>query len=190
MRVTQAYRYELKPHNVQRTALAKHAGTARFAWNWALARRIERFANNEGKEQFSSAMADHREWNVWKRDNAPWAYEVSKCAPQESFRDLYKAFRAFWQGRREGRNIGFPTFKKRGIHDAFRLTGSIKAYGDIVQLPRLGTIRVKETTDVKGTVLSKVDEDITKTYVCYAHIVICCDQPYRVDGVTQGAAAP
>ncbi|MBU3934170.1 MAG: helix-turn-helix domain-containing protein, partial [Candidatus Omnitrophica bacterium] len=37
MLVQQAYRYELKPNNKQRTLLAKHAGTARFAYNWGLA---------------------------------------------------------------------------------------------------------------------------------------------------------
>ncbi|MGH2693717.1 MAG: helix-turn-helix domain-containing protein [Actinomycetota bacterium] len=34
----QAFRFELDPNNVQRTAIAKHAGTARFAYNWALER--------------------------------------------------------------------------------------------------------------------------------------------------------
>ena len=43
MKISQAYRYELKPNNKQRRLLAKHVGAARFAWNWALARRIERF---------------------------------------------------------------------------------------------------------------------------------------------------
>jgi len=32
----QAFRYELAPNVGQRLLLAKHAGCARFAWNWAL----------------------------------------------------------------------------------------------------------------------------------------------------------
>jgi putative transposase len=36
MLVQQAYRYELKPNNKQRTLLAKHAGCARFAYNWGV----------------------------------------------------------------------------------------------------------------------------------------------------------
>jgi len=168
MEVTQAYRYELKLNNVQRTLLAKHAGAARFAWNWALARRIERFEQQEGKEKFSSAMQDHRAWNSWKQEHAPWAYEVSKCAPQESFRDLDKAFTAFWKGRKEGRPVGFPKFKKKGVHDSFRLTGSIKAKGEAVQLPRLGPIRVKEVTNVKGTILSAtVSREADRWYVSF-----------------------
>jgi putative transposase len=168
MQITQAYRYELKPNNRERTLLAKHAGTARFAWNWALARRIERFERNEGKEKFTSAIAEHRAWNVWKQEHAPWTYEVSKCAPQESFRDLDTAFKAFWRGRKEGKPVGFPKFKKKGIHDAFRMTGSIKANGETVQLPRLGTIRVKETTAVKGTILSAtVSREADRWYVSF-----------------------
>ena len=92
MLVTQAYRYELKPNNVQRTMLARHAGTARFAWNWALARRIERFATNDGPQRFSNAVRDHKTWNAWKKEHAAWACEVSKCAAQEAFRDLDRAF--------------------------------------------------------------------------------------------------
>jgi len=36
--VFQAFRYELDPNNAQRSALASHAGAARYAWNWGLAR--------------------------------------------------------------------------------------------------------------------------------------------------------
>jgi IS605 OrfB family transposase len=37
MRAQQAYRYALAPNNAQRSALASHAGAARFAFNWGLA---------------------------------------------------------------------------------------------------------------------------------------------------------
>ena len=101
MIVTHAYRYELDPNNAQATLLAKHAGAGRFAWNWALARRIQRFASRDGKDRFSDAMSDHREWNMWKIANASWVREVSKCVAQEKFRDLDRSFRAFWKARKE-----------------------------------------------------------------------------------------
>ncbi|MCZ6794278.1 MAG: RNA-guided endonuclease TnpB family protein, partial [Planctomycetota bacterium] len=155
MLVRQAYRYELKPNNRERTLLAKHVGVARFAWNWALARRIERFEKNQAKERFTNAVADHREWNEWKKENAPWWAEVSKCAPQETFRDLDRAFQNFWQGRKAARKVGIPKFKKKGVRDSCRFsTGAIKVLGSHVQLPRLGKIRVKETTAVRGRILS------------------------------------
>ena len=156
MIVTRAFRYELDPNDRESTLLARHAGTRRFAYNWALARRIERFQKREGRERFSNAMADHRDWNTWKRQGAPWAGEVSKCAPQEAFRDLDRAFIAFWKGRKKSHGkVGFPKFKKKGRHDSFRLTGTIRVVdARIVQLPRLGRLRSKEEMAVSGRILS------------------------------------
>jgi putative transposase len=53
-------------------------------------------------------------------------YEVSKCAPQEALRDLDRAFKNFFSNLKKGKKPGFPKFKKKGLHDHFRLTGSIK----------------------------------------------------------------
>ena len=156
MIVNRAFRYELEPNDREATLLAKHAGTSRFAYNWALARRIERFKTQEGRERFSNAMADHREWNVWKRENAPWAREVSKCAPQEAFRDLDRGFFSFWKGRKKSSGrVGFPRFKKKGRHDSFRLTGTIRVLdARTLQLPRLGRLRSKEEMVLRGRILS------------------------------------
>lgn len=37
MNITKSYKVELDPNNKQRTLLVKHAGVARFAYNWGLA---------------------------------------------------------------------------------------------------------------------------------------------------------
>ncbi len=41
MKVSRAYRVELDPTNVQRTSMLRHAGIARFAYNWGLQRKQE-----------------------------------------------------------------------------------------------------------------------------------------------------
>ncbi|MCL0101380.1 transposase [Peptococcaceae bacterium] len=89
-------------------------------------------------------------------------YEVSKCAPQEALRDLDRAFKNFFKGR-----ANFPKFKKKGVHDSFRFTGTIKVFPKHVQLPRLGKIRVKEkTTKCKGRILSTtVSREADRWYV-------------------------
>jgi len=168
MRILQAYRYELKPNNAHKTLLAKHAGAARFAWNWGLARRLEQLQTTEGQERFPNAIEQHREWNHWKQEHAPWAYEVSKCAPQEALRDLDRAFATFWNARKMGREVGFPKFKKKGVHDSFRLTGACRVYARAVRLPRLGRIRTKECTDLKGRILSAtVSTEANRWYVSF-----------------------
>lgn len=59
-----AYRVELDPRNKQRTVFLRHAGTARFAWNWALARRIEEY---KATKKSSNAIAQHKQLNALKK---------------------------------------------------------------------------------------------------------------------------
>lgn len=135
----------------QRILLAQHAGTARFAFNWGLQQRIELY---EQEKKSTNAMEQHRLLNTLKKDSFPWMYDVSKCAPQEALRDLDRAFKNFFRGIQKGRSIGFPSFKKKGQRDSFRLTGTIKVRSKEIQLPCLGIIRVKEKTKLCGRILS------------------------------------
>src|SRR5262249_42036875 len=146
-----AYRYELKPNVTQRILLAKHAGCARFAYNWGLAERIKQY---ELHKTTTNAIEQHRKLNSLKQTEFPWMYEVSKCAPQEALRDLDKPFKSFFQGIKQGKSVGFPQFKKKSSHGSFRVTGSIHVNENEIQLPRLGCIRTKEITRVQGKILS------------------------------------
>jgi putative transposase len=149
MKVLQAYRFALAPAPSQERMLRSHAGAARFAWNWGLARCKERYAD-EGR--WYSGIDLHKLWNTAKKADPAlaWWGENSKCAYQEAFRDLDRALRDFAKsrrGERKGRRLGFPRFKKRGrCRDSFRFTGAIACAGTTVTLPRLGTIGTHEST--------------------------------------------
>lgn len=152
MQINCAFKYELKPNREQRIALAKHAGTARFAYNWGLAARQKLY---EETKTSTNAIAQHKELNALKKTDFPWMYESSKCAPQEALRDLDKAFKNFFRGLKAGQKIGFPKFKKKGLRDSFRLTGTIALKGKNVQLPKLGVLRLKEDpSKFSGRILS------------------------------------
>lgn len=147
MKILRAFKTELDLNNKQKTACARHAGAARFAYNWGLARKQEAYANGE---KTPSAIDLHRELNKLKKSELSWMYEVSKCAPQEALRDLDNAFAHFFRRMKEKRDgnkvkVGFPRFKskKNGL-GSFRLTGSIRVYEKSIQLPRLGLLRLKE----------------------------------------------
>lgn len=163
MKRNKAYRYEMKPNVSTRILLAKHAGTARFAFNWGLAKRIALY---EQEKKSTNAIEQHRLLNSLKATEFPWMYEVSKCAPQEALRDLDRAFKNFFRGLKQGKSIGFPAFKKKGDRSSFRLTGTIKIQGSKVQLPRLGSIPLKETPNVQGEILSaSVTREADRWYV-------------------------
>ena len=144
MLINKAYRYELDPNNIQRSSLAQHAGVARFAYNWGLEKRIAQYKNNQGNDRFTNAMKQHKLLSSLKKDQFSWMYETSKCAPQEALRDLHRAFKNFYRGLKNGKKIGFPRFKRRGVRDSFRLTGTIRFHERAIQLPRIGKIRIKE----------------------------------------------
>ena len=150
IRVIQAYRFALDPSAAQERALRSHAGAARFAWNWGLARCQERY---EAEGRWYSGTGLHKLWNAQKKADPAlaWWAENSKCSYQEAFRDLDRALRDFTASRkgiRKGHRVGFPRFKKRGkCRDSFRFsTGVMRCAGSTVTLPRLGAVRTHEPT--------------------------------------------
>jgi putative transposase len=149
MKLVRGYKVELKINNKQRTLLRKHAGAARFAWNWGLARRIEEY-KQQGKS--SNAIEQHRELNALKQTDFKWMYEVSKCAPQEALRDLDRAFANFFRRVKNGeKKVGFPKFKsKKGGRRSFRLTGAIRVERDKIRLPRIGWLRLCQRDYIPG----------------------------------------
>jgi putative transposase len=130
--------------------LRSHAGAARFAWNWGLARCRERY---DAEGRWYSGADLQRLWNEVKKadPSLSWWGENFKCAYQEAFCDLDRALRDFAASRngdRKGRRLGFPRFKKRGrCRDSFRFaTGAMRCAGTMVTLPRLGVIGTHEST--------------------------------------------
>jgi len=156
MMIRKAYRYELDPNNVQKTALLQHAGVARFTYNWGLDQRIKLYKDNQGNDRFTDPMKQHKLLTSLKKTQFPWMYECSKCAPQEALRDLGRAFQNFYRGLKEGKRVGFPRFKSKGMNDSFRLYGTIQFEGRMIQLPKIGKIRIKEKRKryCKGRILS------------------------------------
>src|SRR5262249_16026721 len=146
--IQRAYKTELALNNRQITACKRHAGAARWAYNWGLQRKQAAY---EATGTSPSAVDLHRELNALKPTELPWLYDVSKCAPQEALRNLDAAFAHFFRpcalkkaGKWKG-TVGYPQPKtrKQGL-SSFRLTGSIVVWPDAIQLPRLGRLRLKE----------------------------------------------
>jgi putative transposase len=118
LRVTRAYKAELDLNDRQVTACKRHAGAARSAYNWGLARKQDAYKAT-GKSP--SAIDLHRELNALKQTELAWMYQVSKCAPQEALRNLDTAFAHFFrrcqlkqEGKLKGKwqdKLGYPQRK-------------------------------------------------------------------------------
>ena len=181
MLVTQAYRFELDPNDECRSALASHAGAARFAYNWALGlvsnhlagrRALVVLAMRSGAaradaEEWADGLlgplpwslpALRRAWNQGKAEVAPWWAENSKEAYNTGLDALARALDAWSKSRRgarKGAAVGFPRSKTKRARRSFRVTTGSFGILDArhVRLPRIGAIRTKEPTSKLAVLL-------------------------------------
>jgi putative transposase len=150
MQIQRAYKTELKLNNKERSLLAGCAGAARYVWNWGLRQKIDEY---EATGKSPSYYELHRRLNALKKGELSWLYQYSKTIPQESLRDLDRAFVNFFRrvkGNGQKNNgkdekPGFPRFKSRKQRRGrFRVWGSIHVADDRIKLPRIGWLRLKE----------------------------------------------
>jgi len=146
-----AHRIALDPNDVQATYFARAAGTARFAYNWALAewkRQYEAWKADNSQPKPSQA-ALRRQLNALKREQFPWMLEVTKNAPQMAIIQLGEAFKNFFAGRAK-----YPQFRKKGVHDRFTLTNDqFSIDGSRIRIPNLGWVRMRETLRFAGKIM-------------------------------------
>ena len=181
MEIFRAYKTELDPNNVQRTVFLKHAGASRFAWNWGLSRRIEKY---EATGKSNNAIEQHRQLNALKPTEFPWMYDVSKCAMQESLRDLDKAYQGFFRRVKASKKPGFPKFKSRknGI-GSFRLNGAIHVTDTHIKLPRIGWLRLKEDGYIPTDGIHILSVTISESAGCW-FVSVQCKQEIEVTQAT------
>ncbi len=64
MKITRGYKTELDLNKKQKTMCLQHAGTARYAYNWALAKKQEAYKKGE---KVPTAIDLHRALNTLKK---------------------------------------------------------------------------------------------------------------------------
>jgi putative transposase len=159
-----AHRYALDPTPAQERALRSHAGAARAAFNWGLARVKANLAQREAERSYDIAEANltpavswslyslRKDWNAAKDTVAPWWRECSKEAFNTGLDQLARALKNWGdsrKGKRKGRPAGFPRFRsKRKARMSVRFTtGAVRCEGAHAVLPRLGRIKLHERAD-------------------------------------------
>jgi putative transposase len=160
-----AYRYALDPTPAQERALWSHAGAARVAFNWGLARVLANLSQREAERSYGIPDADltpsiswslywlRKAWNAVKDDVAPWWRECSKEAFNTGLDALARALKNWGEsrtGKRKGKPVGFPRFRsRRKARPSVRFTtGAIRCEATGAVLPRLGRIKLHERADL------------------------------------------
>lgn len=160
-----AARFALDPTPSQVRAMRSHAGAARVAFNWGLARVKANLSQREAERSYGIQDADltpsvnwtlaglRRVWNTVKDDVAPWWQECSKEAFNTGLDALARALDSWSKsrrGKRKGKPVGFPRFRsKRKAKPSIRFTtGAIRCEAMHAVLPRLGRIKLHERADL------------------------------------------
>jgi putative transposase len=133
------YRYRFYPTNQQQQSLAQLFGCVRVVWNDALAlcKQSDKKPSSADLQKIVITGAKNTEERVWLGD-------VS-CVPlQQSVADLDIAFKNFFnscKGKRKGRKVGYPKFKKRTNSQSARFrVGGFSLKGDGVYLAKIGIV--------------------------------------------------
>ena len=165
MLVTHAYRFALDPTPRQVGVLLAHAGAARVAHNWALARVTANLGQRAAERSYGVAEDDltpafgwsmyemRKAWNRVKGEVAPWWAGNSKEAYATGIDNLARALKNWSdskKGKRKGPRMGFPRFmSRRGSTPSCRFTtGTLRLEDDRkhVTLPVVGTLKTHENT--------------------------------------------
>lgn len=148
MILRRVYRFKLEPTLTQTQKLYQQAGSRRFVYNWALARRIEVYeATKEGLRYVEQNKALTQ---LKKQEATLWLKDADSQALQEALRDLDKEFQNFFAKRSR-----FPKFasKNKG-HFAFRIPQRVRVESGKVYCPKIGWIRIRQSQEVEGVTKS------------------------------------
>jgi putative transposase len=116
--IRQAYRFELAPTAEQAVFMGACAGAARFWFNQALdevKRRLDARRRGEDVSMPWSYKALCSEFDRdWRAERCGWQREVVCGSYQGGFESLGRALKNFSEGRKAGRRVGFPSFRRKG----------------------------------------------------------------------------
>jgi putative transposase len=134
-----AKKVRLRPTPEQEQQLWRSAGTARWVYNWTLARQEENYRNG-GK--FLSDRGLRKELTLLKQtEEYAWLYEVSINVAKQAVKDACDAFKKMFKGK-----SGKPKFKskKRSKPAFYNDTEKLKVRDGQVLLEKIGWVQTNE----------------------------------------------
>lgn len=132
------YKYRFYPTDQQQESLAQLFGCVRVVWNDALAScQSDKYP---GYNTLSKALTQSK-----KTEERRWLKDVSSVPLQQSLKQLDTAFKNFFdslKGKRKGKKVSQPKFKKKTKRQAANFTkAAFSVKGDVVYLAKIGDLK-------------------------------------------------
>ena len=134
------YSYQIYPTKTQQNALSRLFGSCRVVWNDALAlcQKSEKLPSNGDLQKICVTQAK-------KTEERTWPNEVSAVPLQQSIADLGVSFSNYFsslKGKRKGKKVGRPKFKKRHGKQSARFTKSgFSIKNSKIYLAKIGLVK-------------------------------------------------
>ena len=142
-----AKKVRIIPNIEQEQKLWQSVGTARFIYNWTLARQEENYKNG-GK--FIKDGDLRKELTILKKSELNWLNEVSNNVAKQAVKDACNAYKNFFKGLADK-----PKFKSRrkSKPSFYNDTDKLKVKEDLVLIEKVGWIKTVEQIpmDIKYT---------------------------------------
>ena len=158
-----AYKYRISPTNLQKELIAKHIGSSRFVYNFALETKISVYL---GSKQNLSSFDLIKKLPELKKEYE-WLKEVNSQSLQQSIQNMDIAFKKFFKG------AGFPKFKsKHKGRQSFLVPQNVIVENDLLIIPKF-----KEGLDIvlhrpiKG-IIKSATISVTPTGKYFASILV------------------
>ncbi|MGB3636195.1 MAG: transposase [Rivularia sp. (in: cyanobacteria)] len=176
------YQYRFYPTDQQQQSLAQLFGCVRVVWNDALAicKQSEKLPSNNDLQKLVITQAK-------KTVERKWLSEVSNIPLQQSVADLGVAYKNFFKslkGKRKGKKVGSPNFKKKTNQQSARFrVGGFSIKGNEIYLAKIGHVK-----PIWSRVLPSVPSSITVIKDCanrYFLSFVVEVEPIQVDAKNQ-----
>jgi putative transposase len=150
-----SHKIQLCPTKAQEAYFRKAAGTARFAYNWALTEWQRRYSQGEK----TSAYVLNKHFNAIKAQEFPWMRELSYYVAKQAILNAGKAYKNFFKKQNK-----FPRFHKKGKNDSFSIDdgcgkkrpNAVIVKGRRVLVPVLGWVKMTQELRFSGIIKTGV----------------------------------
>ena len=143
-----AHIIRLYPTQDQEKQLKNTIGCARYAYNWALEKWREMYAAHD-KDKASPKPSALKLTKLWTQEKPGWAHETAYCSQQRAIHNVGVAYQRLRRGL-----SAKPKFHKKGGKETFYVDNAKVAwYGNRIQLPDIGRVRVAEQIRFEGKVM-------------------------------------
>lgn len=166
MIIHKGYKYRIYPNSKQIHQIEQNFGNARFVYNYFLDRKINLYKTDKTSLSYNKCAHEL----VELKTKLEWLKLSDSMSLQESLKDLDMAYQNFFKY-----NQGFPNFHSKHSNQSYRTrnqSNSIRIEDNKLILPKLGSIKIKLSRNIKGKILNAT---VSKTKTNKYFVSLCLE---------------